>query len=117
MKIIKIKLKNLEIEAIYMRNFSIYQGLMFKKEGNALLEFPEEKKYKIWTLFMRYPLDLIFLNKNKRVVETIKGAVPITLNPKTWKVYKPANDFKYLLELDARKKLSVFFKIGDVLEW
>jgi uncharacterized membrane protein (UPF0127 family) len=117
MELIKVKLKNLEIEAIYIKGFSIYRGLMFKKEGNALLEFPEEKRYKIWTLFMRYPLDLIFINKDKRVVEIMEDTLPITLNPKTWRFYKPVNSFRYLLELDARKKLSVFFRVNDVLEW
>jgi uncharacterized membrane protein (UPF0127 family) len=117
METVKIKLENLEIEVIYLKDFSKYRGLMLRREGNALIEFQEEKKYKIWMLFVFYPLDLIFLSKDKKVVEIIENAVPVTLNPKTWKLYKSQTNFKYILELDSRKELSKFFRVGDVLEW
>ena len=89
---------------------------MFRRKGNAFLEFPKEGNYKIWMLFVFYPLDLIFINKNKTVVNIIKNTRPITLNPKTWKLYNSRNKFKYLLELDCRNHSSIF-NIGDVLEW
>ncbi len=117
MKEIKIKLRKLEITALHMKDWEIYRGLMLRKRGHALLEFSENKKHKIWTLFMLYPLDLIFINKNREVVDITENAPPVNLNPQTWKLYTSKNKFKYLLELDSRDQLGVFFRIGDVLEW
>ena len=38
---------------------------MFRRKGNAFLEFPKEGNYKIWMLFVFYPLDLIFIDNIK----------------------------------------------------
>ena len=44
-------------------------------------------------------LDLFFLDKTFRVID-IQKAVPITLNPKTWKIHKNKNA-RYCLEIKA----------------
>ena len=47
-------------------------GLMFSKQKNIIFEFKKEKKELIHMFFVFYPIDLIFLNKSKKVVE-LKG--------------------------------------------
>ncbi|MEM5871835.1 MAG: DUF192 domain-containing protein, partial [Candidatus Aenigmatarchaeota archaeon] len=61
------------------------KGLMFRrsmkeKEG-FLMEFQKETKPKIWMLFMRFPIDIIFINKQKKVVDIKTNALPLTKNP------------------------------------
>ncbi|MCD6274991.1 MAG: DUF192 domain-containing protein [Candidatus Aenigmarchaeota archaeon] len=109
---IKIILGNSKIEAFHFRTaFQLILGLMFRKDGNALLEFRKERKPKIWTLFMRYPLNLVFLDRNKKIVDLIEEVPPISFNPKTWKTYCPRKKCKYALELDARKRIKIDSKI------
>jgi len=67
-------------------------GLMFSKQKNIIFEFKKEKKELIHMFFVFYPIDLVFLNKNKKVVE-------LKQNLKPFKTYKSKNKAKYILEL------------------
>lgn len=51
----------------------------------------------LWMPFVKKNLDLLFLDSDFRVID-IQRAVPITLNPKTWKDYKNKKA-RYCLEL------------------
>ncbi|MBI3327359.1 MAG: DUF192 domain-containing protein [Nitrospinae bacterium] len=53
----------------------------------------------IWMLFVKHALDLIFLDEHYRVVQTGRG-VPLTWNPRTWRVYR-CPQARYCLELKA----------------
>lgn len=76
------------------KGISSVKGLMFNplKDIDGALIYANS----VWMPFVK-ELDLIFLDGNFRVVET-KRAVPITLNPKTWKVYKNEKA-RYCLEV------------------
>lgn len=112
--------KNKEIEAMKSKSpLSLTRGLMFKKNGNMLLEFPFSARHGIWMLFMKYPLDLIFLDSEKRVAEIIKNIPPLTLDPRTWKIYHPKNVARYVLEIEAEAINAQRYNItvGDQLEF
>lgn len=80
-------------------------GLMFRKSPRPLLmDFEKQGNHGIWMLFMRFPIDLIFLDKEKRVITTYKNIKPITLNPKTWKIYRPGSPARYALEIPAQAR-------------
>ncbi len=97
-------LVNNSILAEYVDDFfGRIKGLMFREKGNMILDFKKEGKYGIWMLFMRYPLDLFFLNENFEVVDIKKNCLPISLNPKTWKVYYPKEKCRYVLEVESGK--------------
>jgi len=51
----------------------------------------------IWMPFVKYDLDLFFLDKDFVVVD-VQKAVPLTFNPKTWRTYK-CEEAKYCLEI------------------
>jgi len=90
-------------------------GLSFsRKKRNMLFIMPLERHWEFWTLGMRYPIKIVFIDKNKHVI-SVQKAVPLTLNPKTWKIYRPDRHCKYVLELgkDIRKK----FEIMDMVKW
>ena len=83
-------------------------GLMFKKEisgGDGLLIEPCNS---IHTCFMRYPLDIAFINRKNEVVKIIRNLKPWRM---TW-IYFRANK---TLELPAGK-LPMDLKEGDRLE-
>ena len=101
------------IKVEYMKSIlELTKGLMFKEKGNALLEFPYKSRASIWMLFMKYPLWLYFLDENGKIIEK-KYAVPLSINPKTWRIYKPNKKVKYVLEIDYRERFNA--KINEKL--
>ncbi len=90
-------------------------GLSFSaKRRNMLFLFPFERSWEFWMLGMRYPLRIIFIDGDKRIIE-VREAEPLSLNPKTWKVYAPKRKCKYVLEVPKKSKFK--FSKGDRLEW
>ncbi len=93
--------------------FGRAKGLMFKNKGNLLMDFKKECKPGIWMLFMRYPLDLFFLNENFEVVDVAKNCLPMSVNPSTWKVYCPKKKCRYVLEVESG---LLNLKIGEKIK-
>ncbi|MFH1445224.1 MAG: DUF192 domain-containing protein [Nanoarchaeota archaeon] len=82
------------------------KGLMFRKSipkyHGMLFTFNHEAKHGIWMLFMRFPIDIYFLDKDMKVVYQVKNAKPLNpLKPSTWKVYTPKKPAKYVLEVKS----------------
>lgn len=97
--------------------FSKIKGLMFKsinKKEGLLMCFDKEDERSVWMPFIKQPLCILFLDKNKRIIDKTK-AVPITFNPKTWKIYRSNEKCKYILETHINRVRD--FETGDRLEW
>ncbi|MDI6721292.1 MAG: DUF192 domain-containing protein [Candidatus Aenigmarchaeota archaeon] len=62
----------------------------------------------VWMPFVKYRLDLFFLDKEMRII-SVQKAVPMTINPKTWKSYS-CKGAKYCLEM---KKGACRARIGE----
>ncbi len=83
-------------------------GLRFSKQKNLVFEFKKEKKEIIDMLFVFYPIDLILLDKNKKVIELKQNLNPFT-------IYNPKNKTKYILELKKGTIKDNKIKLGDKL--
>lgn len=70
-------------------NLSENQGMLFL--------FDNEDYYNFWMKDTLIPLDIIFINKDLRIVDIIQ-AVPCKKDP--CKVYTPKNKAKYVLEVN-----------------
>jgi hypothetical protein len=81
------------------------RGLMFRKKQNLIMIFPEERKISLHNFFVFYPIDVIVLDKNKKVVEIKEKFMPFTF----WSSSKKG---KYLIELGNKVKI----KIGDIVK-
>jgi len=86
--------------------FKRFKGLMGKKDINFALLFCNLKDSSIHTHFMRFDIDVYFLDKNKIIFEKT------TLKP--WKLYKPKKQAHYILET---KKNKLKIEIGEKLEF
>ena len=98
-----LELRRLEVAASF---WSLAKGLMFRKgmpKGSALLmDLGKPKMAGIWMLFMRFPIDIIFLDENLRTVGEKKNARPLRFyNPLTWRVYYPKKKARYVLEIKS----------------
>ena len=86
--------------------FKRFKGLMGKKNIDFAMLFTDLKDSSIHTHFMRFEIDIYFLDENKVVIDKV------TLKP--WKFYKPKKQAKYILET---KKDMLKIEIGDELEF
>ncbi len=83
-----------------------FKGLMFKKDIDFGLLFTNMVDSSIHTSFMRFDIDIYFLDENRVIFEKT------TLKP--WKFYKPKKQAKYILET---KKDLLKLKVGDKLDF
>lgn len=95
--------------------FKKFKGLMFERKKNfnyaLVFEFEGEQKMRasIHMMFVFFPIDAIYLNKGKKVVDIKLGLKPFTLN------YTPKGKARYLIELP--KGTANEIKLGDQLNW
>lgn len=71
------------------------KGLMFsrkKKDKGLIFAFKKERLVSLHMFFVFYPIDVLFLDNNKKVVEIKRSFKPFTF-------YTPRNKAKYLIEL------------------
>jgi uncharacterized protein len=67
-------------------------------DGGLFMDFKTDDTWGIWMKDMRIPLDIVWLDKDKKVVYIIQNAQPET-PVKT--VYRPSQPARYVLELPA----------------
>ena len=109
----KIKLRNSMIEAEKADNlWKRAIGLSFSKKKNMFFILPYEGRWSLWMFWVRYPIKMIFIDKNKTVID-IKNGEPLSFDPKTWRTYKPKKPCKYILETP----FNLNIKIGDKIRW
>jgi uncharacterized membrane protein (UPF0127 family) len=87
------------------------KGLSFSKIRNLFFLMSYERKWRIWMFGMRSKINIVFID-SKNIVVDVKKAEPLTLNPKSWKIYKPKKPCKYILETKDNR-----FRVGDRLGW
>jgi hypothetical protein len=91
------------------------KGLMFEdqKRFNYALVFclPRESiaNASIHMLFVFFPIDVVYLDRNQKVVDIAKNLQPFSLG------YVPKKPSKFFVEMPAGKSEGI--KIGHRLEW
>jgi len=95
--------------------FSQVRGLMFedKKKFNYALVFPQAVESRHGTsvhmLFVFFPIDIVFLDSDKRVVD-VRRNVPSFLP-----YLAPKKSAKYFIEMPVGKSSGI--EEGDIIEW
>lgn len=91
------------------------KGLMFERKENfdygLVFESNEETRMgsSIHMMFVFFPIDAVYLDSGKKVVDVARSLTPFTLN------YTPKKKAKYLIELPAGKAKSI--EEGNILSW
>ncbi len=88
--------QTVKIDRICRRFFSKCLGLMFSRKQNIVLEFSKEQMIGLHMFFVFYPIDIVFLNKKKKIVE-------IKRNLKPFRFYKSRKKAKYAVEIQKGK--------------
>jgi uncharacterized membrane protein (UPF0127 family) len=68
------------------------RGLMFSKKKNLVFVFNKEKRISLHMLFVFFPIDVLFLDENKRIIE-------IKRNLRPFRFYTSKEKSKYVVEL------------------
>jgi uncharacterized membrane protein (UPF0127 family) len=93
------------------------KGLMDREslaqDKGMLFIFDKEEEYSFWMKNTLIPLDIIWINKDKQVVDIEKNVQPCQTDPCLR--YSPDQKAKYVLELNAGQSDQAQIKIGDKL--
>ncbi len=106
---IKAELANTEVKRI--------EGLIPKKslpqnEG-MLFIFNNEGRHGIWMMNMSFPIDIMWIDKNLKIIHIVEDAPPCKLNCTS---YFPDQEALYVLEVNARFVEKNKIKIGDSIK-
>ncbi len=99
--------------------FSKMIGLMFRsgigESSGLLMDFGKrfQDRHSIWMLGMRFPIDVIFIDSEMRVTDVFHSVPPVSLSPRTWKVYKPSRPVRWILEVASGVSRKTKTKPGD----
>lgn len=80
-------------------------GRKFLNEGEALIIMPSNS---IHTFFMRFPIDVLFIDKNNKIVKLIPSLKPFRFTPICFKS-------AYIVELPSGKIRSSNTSLGDLI--
>lgn len=91
------------------------KGLMFTsksyvKRHSLVFEFNRMQRNGLHMMFVFYPIDILFLDEKKRVVESKSGLKPFML-------YNPRNESMYVIELPADGIKKSWTAVGDEIDW
>ena len=88
------------------------QARKYLSKGNGMLFiFSESKKYSFWMKDTFIPLDIIWIDRNKRIVTVMSDVLPCEIEQ--CEVYAPDNDALYVLEVNAGVAIELGLKGGD----
>lgn len=117
----KVCIKNVCLQAeIADSKSEKMRGLMYRQSlgwaAGMLFIFDKEARYSFWMKNMLIPLDIIWIDSNKKIVDITRNALPCKEQQACGSII-PALEVKYVLEVTAgfsdRNKIG----IGDKLEF
>jgi len=86
-------------------------GLMFSMNPkNLIFIFKKEKIVPLHMFFVIFPIDVLFLDKNKTVVEVKENLRPFGF-------YRPKNKSKFIIELPKGKIKATKTEINDKIDF
>jgi len=86
-------------------------GLMFKSKPESLIfVFSREKIVPLHTFFMKFPIDVLFLNEDWKVVELKEDFRP-------FQYYRPKKKAMFIIELPEGSILKSKTKVGDIISF
>lgn len=95
--------------------FAKLKGLMLETKHDYALIFVLEKETiigaSIHMMFVGFPIDVVYLNSKKQIIDLVENIKPWTLN------YSPKKPAKYFIELPQTTIKKTNLKLGQEIEW
>ena len=84
-------------------------------DSGMLFIFNQEDRHSFWMQNTQFPLDIIWLDKEKKVVSIQSGAPTCQIDP--CPMYTPDKPGYYVLELTGGLSSKIGLKVGDKVEF
>ncbi len=78
-----------------------------------LFDFQQDGDWRIWMLQMRFPIDIVWLNADKKVVAVKADATPGSYP----EVFHADQQNRYVIELNAGDVYRLGLQAGDTVQW
>lgn len=110
-----VKISNIDIKTeVADTTAKRIEGLMSKKilpdnEG-MLFIFNEENYHGIWMMNTSFPIDIIWIDKDLKIVDIVEDAQPCKFN---CPIYRPDSKASYVLEVNSGFTKKNKLQIGD----
>lgn len=120
---VSLNVKTLSINAIVARSPGMRKKGLSKMESlpltsGMLFVFGKDGRWGFWMKDMKFAIDIIWIDENKRIVDIVKNAPPEPgKKDKELTVYKPAADAMYVLEINAGMSDFNNLEIGDTVNF
>lgn len=92
------------------KGLSVYNKLPLEK--GMIFVFNTDDYYAFWMKDMKFPIDIIYIRKNK-IVDIFKNVAPPKSRSETLPIIKPEKTADMVLEINAGLCQKYNFKIGD----
>jgi len=111
-KSLSVKATVADTAALRKKGLSKIQSLPFDQA--MLFVFENNGKYSIWMKDMKFAIDIIWLDENKRITDiATEVASESGKKDSELTIYKPVNDAKYVLEVNAGLVKLNNLQVGD----
>jgi uncharacterized protein len=110
-----IQIRNLTKKAIIAKDCfyctttsSHARGLMFCRKKNLIMQFDDERIIPLHMVFVFFPIDVIYADRNKKVVEVKENFLPFSF-------HTPKKKATYVIEISRKPKTKTY--INDRLQF
>ena len=115
----KVKIGNVTIDAeVADTTLKRIKGLMFRQsladKNGMLFLFDTDDYHGIWMMNMSFPIDIIWINSEHKIVDIVKDAQPCRI---ICPVYKSKEKTRYVLEVNAGFTDKYSVDIGDSVKF
>ncbi len=120
---LRIKIQGLDINATIVSTNDDQKRGLGKKESLPLNEgmifvFDQPGVYSFWMKDMKFAIDIIWMDENKKVVDIAPNVVPEPgKSDRDLTLYKPKESAKYVLEVNAGLSSLNNIQVGDIAEF
>ena len=83
-----------------------------------LFVFETSSNWAIWMKDMKFPIDIIWIGEDKKIVDIAQNALPEPgKDDRELKIYRPKGPAKYILEINAGLSKLHNLQVGDVVSF
>ncbi|MEO8398989.1 MAG: DUF192 domain-containing protein [Ignavibacteriaceae bacterium] len=96
----------------FKRQLGLMKRTKMKEDEGMLFIFPEEQMHSFWMLNTKIPLDIIFVNSEKQIINIHKNTTPLSIQ--SYPSLRPA---KYVVEVVGGFTSKNNIEAGDKIKW
>ncbi len=102
-------------------DFEMRRGLMFRTslaaDRGMLFVHPKQDKYTYWTYQTKIPLDMIWIDRDRKIVEILPNLQPCTTNASQCPRYGGHYPANFVLEVNAGVAAKNHLEEGAILDF